>query len=65
MNTNQWEVRVIRTTRAEFQAWEGSDVQTAKTQYELWKNDEDIERVGLFVNGNLAESPYIRSGVRH
>ena len=53
-----YEVRVIRVGR-EFKAWEGSDEQLSKEQYELWKRQENVEKVGRFVNGEWAEPAYI------
>lgn len=57
MQQDQYQVRVERVGR-EFVAWEGNDEQLSKEQFELWKNQENVEKVGRFVNGEWAEPPY-------
>lgn len=60
MQQDQYEIRVERVGR-EFKAWEGSDESLSKEQFELWKSQENVEKVGRFVNGNWAEPPYVPS----
>lgn len=55
-----WSVRVIRPNRAEFQAWEGEDEAEAREQYQMWKEDGNVSKVGLFINGQWAEHAYER-----
>lgn len=60
MQKDVYEVRVERSGR-EFKAWEGSDEQLSIEQFDLWKNQENVEKVGRFVNGEWAQPPYIRT----
>ncbi len=53
-----WEVRVVRCGR-EFQAHEGNDEAQAREKYILWKGQKNVEKVGLFVDGEWAEPAYI------
>ncbi|HEX3642906.1 MAG TPA: hypothetical protein VHV10_16605 [Ktedonobacteraceae bacterium] len=57
MQQDQYEVRVERVGR-EFIAWQGNDEHLSKEQFELWKEQENVEKVGRFVNGEWAEAPY-------
>lgn len=60
MQKDQYEVRVIRDSRGEFVAWRGEDEQLSKEQFDLWKQQENVEKIGRFLNGEWAEPPYIR-----
>lgn len=62
MEQDTWEVRVMRPHGPEFQAWEGSDEADAREQYQMWKEDENVSKVGLFINGEWAEPAYQRRG---
>lgn len=59
-----WEVRVVRCGR-EFQAHKGNDEAQARESFSLWKQQENVEKVGLFINGEWAEPPYIPRGANH
>jgi hypothetical protein len=46
-----WEVRVIRCGR-EFLACETNSEQKARESLTLWREQENVEEVGLFCDGN-------------
>lgn len=46
-----WEVRVVRCGR-EFQAHEGNSETLARESFALWREQENVEEVGLFCDGN-------------
>lgn len=55
-----WQVRVDRGFRGEFKAWEGHEESEAQKQFASWCDTSNVDKVGLYVNGNLARPLYIR-----